>query len=432
MRSTKNLAVFVAAASVILGSLIINTPLLAAASEKVLYSFCTAPGCIDGILPNDLISDESGNLYGMTQLGGAYGSGVVFELIPKDGKWKEKVLHSFNPNSKDGFYPQGGLVFDKAGNLYGTTSQGGANNCDGDSCGTVFELIPNNGKWSEKVLHSFNFDCNGYNPYATLILDSAGNLYGTTNESCTTIRSGIVFELIRNNGRWTEKVLYNFPNDNAFPDHDLIFDKAGNLYGTTIGGGTSGNGTVFELTPSRGKWAEKVLYSFDDIITTRSRLIFDKAGNLYGTTSEGGSPTCVDGCGYFFELTPGKNGKWTETVVHNFINNGHDGYNPIAGLILDSAENLYSTTSAGGAVSVCVDFGGCGTVFELIPGKNGTWTEKILHSFELNSKDGIIPYTGLIFSKTGNLYGSTSSGGTSTVGCGTGGPGCGTVFEVTP
>jgi uncharacterized repeat protein (TIGR03803 family) len=417
-------------AVVVLGLLVMAPPASAGISEKVLHSFCSAFYCHDGIQPNDLISDEAGNLYGTTQQGGGFGWGSVFELTPNNGKWTVKVLHSFNPDAKDGFLPQAGLIFDQAGNLYGTTSQGGAYNCGSNSCGTVFELIPNNGKWTEKVLHSFKLDCNGFSPYGSLIMDKAGNLYGTTTGLCTTdTAGGTVFQLTRNNGKWTEKLVYSFQNNSdGSPDHDVIFGKAGNLYGTTIAGGAYGDGTVFELIPSDGKWSKKVLYSFDDIVTSHGRLVFDQAGNLYGTTLNGGLSSCLDGCGYVFELTPHANGKWTEKVLHSFDNNGKDGYYPIAGLILDQAENLYGTTSEGGAVSVCVTLGGCGTVFELIRGKNGMWSEKILHNFELNDKDGNIPYTGLIFGKTGNLYGTTSSGGTSSS-CG---DGCGTVFEITP
>jgi uncharacterized repeat protein (TIGR03803 family) len=146
-------------------------------------------------------------------------------------------------------------------------------------------------------------------------MNSAGNLYGTTNQSCANIRSGVVFALIRNNGKWTEKVVYGFPNNDS-PDHDLIFDNAGNLYGTTIAGGAYGGGSVFELILSKGKWTEKVLYSFDDIITTHGRLVLAQAGNLYGTSYEGGSSTCLNGCGFVFELTPRSDGKWTEKILH--------------------------------------------------------------------------------------------------------------------
>ena len=417
-----------AVAAVVFGLLVTAPRASAGISEKVLHSFCSAFYCHDGMMPNDLISDEAGNLYGTTQQGGGFGWGSVFELTPSNAKWTVKVLHSFNPDAGDGFLPQGGLVFDKAGNLYGTTSQGGAYNCGSNSCGTVFELMPSNGKWTEKVLHSFKLDCDGFSPYGSLIIDKAGNLYGTTTGLCTTgTAGGIVFQLTRNNGTWIEKVVYSFQNNSdGSPDHDVIFDKAGNLYGTTIAGGAYGDGTVFELIPSNGQWTKKILFNFDDIVTSHGRLIYDTAGNLYGTTANGGSSTCIDGCGYVFELTPHANGKWTEKVLHSFISNAKDGIYPAAGVSLDKTGSLFGTTSEGGTNLACGV--GCGTVFELIPGQNGKWIENILHSFELNDKDGNIPYTGLIFGKTGHLYGTTSSGGTSSS-CG---DGCGTVFEITP
>ncbi len=234
--------------------------------------------------------------------------------------WKEKVLHSFcsQPNCADGDYPTAGLIFDAAGNLYGTTYAGGAYGAYGP--GTVFELTPAaGGGWTEKVLHSFDNDCtDGASPYASLIFDAAGNLYGTTSrrrllpacdagEGC-----GTVFELTPTaGGGWTEKVLHSFGNgtDGANPDCDLIFDAAGNLYGTTIYGGTYSYGTVFELTPAGGgNWTEKVLHNFNrngtDGICPYAGLIFDAAGNLYGTTSLGGT----FGVGTVFELTPKRAG----------------------------------------------------------------------------------------------------------------------------
>jgi uncharacterized repeat protein (TIGR03803 family) len=238
MPSKNPLAVFVAAFSLILGSLAIATPLFAASSEKVLYNFCSANHCTDG-------------------------SG-----------------------------PLSGLTFDKDGNLYGTTFTGGAGqSCEG-GCGTVFELIPSNGKWTEKVLHSFYPNGGGNYPTANPILDSAGNLYGTTPFSGTS-GAGVVFELIRDNGKWTEKVLHYFTgqHDGYSLDAPMIFDSAGNLYGTAQDGGIYGYGTVFELIPNNGKWTEKVLHSFNydgkDGANPYAGLILDSAGNLYGTTGQG-------------------------------------------------------------------------------------------------------------------------------------------------
>jgi len=375
----------------------------------------------DGSAPvGGVIFDSAGNLYGTTAGGGnscfgGVGCGTVFELSPKGGAWTETVLYRFNSGT-DGAYPLAGMIFDRAGNLYGTTEFDGTY-----GCGAVFELSPTGGgNWAEKVLYNFaNSATDGCAPQAGLILDAAGNLYGTTtfggNLSCYTYRAGCgtVFELIpQTGGIWTEKVLHFFTGkDGAEPYYaGVVFDGAGNLYGTTFAGGSRGFGTVFELTPkSHGHWVEKVLHTFNlgkDGVQPWSGLCIDAAGNLYGTTYAGGS----SGYGTIFEVSPhGKN--WTEKVIHAFSNNGTDGYQPEGNsLILDRAGNLYGTTTWGGAV---------GAAFELTPGKSGPWTETILGTF--NTTNGSNPMSGLIFDAAGNLYGTTVGGGT-----GNGG----TVFEI--
>jgi uncharacterized repeat protein (TIGR03803 family) len=324
----------------------------------------------------------------------------------------EKVLHNFNNNGKDGNSPFAGLIFDASGNLYGTTDTGGI------GYGTVFELTSTTGgRWTEKVLHSFNNDgVDGTYPYfGSLIFDGSGNLYGTTNAGGTT-GVGTVFELTpAGGGSWTETVLYDFGNtstDGYQPLDDLIFDASGNLYGTTSGGGTYGYGTVFELTPTTsGTWSETVLHSFNhdgtDGYYPLAGLIFDTAGNLYGTTYYGSA----NSNGTVFELTPATGGGWTETVLHGFA--GTDGGSPEAGLIFDASGNLYGTTRYGGAK-------GSGTVFELTR-TAGVWREKVVHNF--NGTDGNQPIASLIFDASGNLYGTASGGGLY---------GYGTAFKLTP
>ena len=383
--------------------------------EYVLHSFTSLP---DGQNPwAGLVLDNAGNLYGTTFDGGANGAGTVFELAHSTGSWKETVLHSFTGayGADDGGYPNAGLIFDNAGNLYGTVCCGGANRG-----GTVFELSPSSGGWTETILHSFpiNTGGDGFAPQAGLIFDSAGNLYGTTSQGGNGY--GTVFQLTPSSGGWTETILHSFTDsDGSEPFASLIFDSAGNLYGTTSYGGATGHGTVFELTPSSRGWTENVLYSFrsnsvagclptdgpGDGCYPGAGLIFDKAGNLYGTTVEGGA----NGYGAVFELTP-SNGDWTETLLYSFTNGASDGSDPVAGLILDKVGNLYGTARSSP--------NGCGTVFELSH-SNGGWTETVLHSF--TGSDGSYPKAGLIFDSVGNLYGTTFYGGTA---------GYGIVFEI--
>lgn len=436
----KRLSVGLRAAPAIVTVALLVTSVWAAPREKVLHNF--GNGTDGGNPLAGLISDAAGNFYGTTENGGVYGFGTVFELSPKPGGgWTEKVRYDFNANSQAGGTPVGGLIFDATGkSLYGTTSSGGAY-----CCGTVFELTPGRaGRWMEKVLHSFNSQ-DGANPNASLIFDGSGSLYGTTvfggivTGYCRPNGCGTVFELMpEKGGGWREKLLHKFTSsDGAGPSADLIFDTAGNLYGTS-GGGPHGGGTVFKLTPlADGGWREKVLHGFSnngrDGIFPFAGVISDAAGNLYGTTVYGGSGTCSPGCGTVFELVPRAGGGWTEKVLYSFKNDGKDGIGPLAGLVFDARKaNLYGTTRYGGT-GVCDNgsgVSGCGTVFELSPKAGGGWTEKVLFSFENNGKDGYYPFADLILDGQHNLYGTAADGGASGTGCG--GRGCGTVFEITP
>jgi uncharacterized repeat protein (TIGR03803 family) len=371
-----------------------------AATEQVLYSFngTTGRGPSGG-----LIFDKAGNLYGATSEGGAHGLGVVFELTPASGGgWTETVIHSFN--GSDGNLPTAPLVFDQEGNLYGTTSRGGTDN------GTVFELTPSaDGSWSESVLHRFTGGDDGAFPLPGLAIDPAGNLYGTTYMGGR-YNVGVAFELLPTSSGWKHKVLWTFgPKGGKWPQGGLIFDQAGNLYGTTSGGG-KGLGLVFELTPNAsGAWNETVLYVFfkGDDGEPAGQLTFDGQGNLYGTT------------GYFhgaiFKLSPTSGGAWKQTILHY---GGHKGGTGFSSLIFDGAGNLYGAADSGGGLG----FNG-GDVFRLTPTSKGLWKEKVLHSFG-SANDGSTPVGGLVFDSAGNLYGTTYYGPTN--------PNCGTVFEVTP
>ncbi len=398
----------------------------AVSQEKVIYNFFNVGGSVNPI--GGVIADASGNLYGTAFYGGANGNGMVFELSPGESGWTEKVLYSFNPNGIDGFGPTGVMVFDNAGNLYGTTEFGGTGDCtNGFGCGTAFELSPSaDGSWKETIVHDFE-GTDGWEVHAGLIRDSAGNLYGTTANGGT-YAQGTVFELSPGKSGWSINVLHDFTGgaDGAVPFGTVTLDAAGNLYGMTYeGGGTSseckyGCGVVFELSPlGGGHWTGKILHNFTamsgDGRYPSAGLIFDASGNLYGVTGSGGGDGFMD-AGIVFELMPIAGGKWSEKVLHNFNEEGMDGVGPSSTLIFDGSGNLYGVTISGGSA-------GHGTAFELSPGGDGSWTETILHNFSENGGDGYFPNSALVFGLSGNLY-ATSAGG--------GHFGEGTVFEIAP
>ena len=395
------------------------------AQETILHNFV---GGNDGGEPfGSLIFDASGSIYGTTQRGGITNGGTVFKLTPSGGRWTERVLHTFETNGNDGQSPIGNLFFDPAGNLYGVTNEGGAHHL-----GTVFRLTPQTGgKWKENVLHSFGSSAkDGTFPYGSLIMDAAGNLYGTAARGGTR-GNGIVFELTpKSGGGWTEKVLHNFTQgdkqDGRVPESNLIFDLAGNLYGTTVEGGGGvchlGCGTVFELSPqSGGAWKEIILHRFQndgkDGIAPYGSLIADGAGNLYGTTRNGGG-LVHKSFGAVYQLTPQSDGSWTEKILYSFGNQGLNGEEPFGGVIFDTAGNLYGTTWKGGSANFL------GTIYKLAPQTGGGWVQSLVHSFKTFSKDGSSPYAGLAIDASGNLFGTTVVGG--------GKANLGTVFEVTP
>lgn len=403
--------------------LVLATSAFAAPREKVLYSFSDNGN--DGYWPQSgLVLDVAGNLYGTTLSGGAHGYGTVFQLAPSVGdSWTETVLYSFCSASgcTDGAAPTAGLTLDATGNLYGTTSSGGVNDCSGYGCGVVFELSPGmNGQWQEKILHSFN-GTDGESPNA-VVFDHVGTLYGTTytggGGKCS---CGTVFSLSSDaGGRWTEKILHNFDydgKDGVEPLAGVVLDAVGSVYGTTYWGGAHGWGVVFEVSrKANGKWEERILHSFNGTENaTSAGVILDALGNLYGTTYGDGTHRY----GSVFELSPSTNGKWILETLHSF--NGNNGCCLVAGLVLDATGNLYGTTRFGGP-NQCPPFT-CGVVFELSPGPTGRWAERVLHNFDDSGTDGTIPEASLIFDASGNLYGTTFQGGRYEYG---------TVFEITP
>ena len=523
------------------------TPATGTWKETILHSFDL--NNIDGAQPTaGVIFDSQGNLYGTTYEGGGYangnGFGTVYELTPgATGQWTEQVLWSFtgSTDNGDGQNPLAGVIFDPAGNLYGTTTYGGI-----PQEGTVFALTRVNGVWKEKVLYSFSAALSdGHVPYGELLFDAAGNLYGTTTAGGSNSfgQYGTVFKLpdvvtaaptfsppggayasgqkvtisdatagaliyyTLNEG--ATATLYSgpitvsssttiaaFATSSAQPQSQTAvanyqigttaatpeFNPPGGTYvlpeavtltdaapGATIYYTTNGTtpttsstkytspitvaatetikaiavakgytnsavgSSTYTITPVVPP-VEKVLYSFggttSDGGVSYASLTFDSAGNLYGTTEYGGTHSItygqkVETAGTVFELVKGTGGAWTEKVLYNFGATSTDGALPIAGVVFDSKGNLYGTTYGGGTC-------GLGTVFELSPGTGGAWTEKILHSFGCTLTDGEVPESNLIFDSAGNLYGTTEAGGAYDTVYGGASNGYGTVFEMSP
>ena len=405
-------------------------------SFKTLFTF-NGP---DGYSPTDtLVTDAQGNLYGTTSQGGALNLGVVFELTPTaQGQWKDTILYSFAGGS-DGVAPWSGVIFDSKGNIYGTTVGGGRySNCT-KGCGTVFQLTKGaGGTWTEQILYSFFGKSDGYAPNG-LAIDAEGNLYGTTefggSSNCSYGSCGTIFKLTpSSSGPWKKTLLHGFRGglgDGAQPRAALVFDSKGNLYGTAnVGGNTGcyflGCGAVFELKPAAGgHWNYNVIYLFGvapDAFLPSGALVFDKQGNLYGATGVGGGTAtlCPDyGCGTVFELTPQSDGTWTESVLYRF-QGGYDGDGPNAPVVITSKGNVYVATNAGGYPQTCGGYG-CGTVEELTPSGSGDWTGNVVVQF--GASPGITPYAGLTTDANGNLYGTTNQGGKT---------GYGLVYEYTP
>lgn len=373
------------------------------AQENLLYTFTDEA---DGGSPYaGLVLDSSGNLYGTAPQGGI-GYGVVFALTQVQGSWQYEVIYTFT-GGQDGGYPSGGLVIDPAGNLYGTAAIGGdTTNCP-TGCGVVFQLRKAQVGWNEQVLYRFSGGTDGSDPYGGVILDKAENLYGIDaaggSNQCQA-GCGVVYELEKVSasveGLRREITLYSFTNGSGgtTPINGLVFDQSDNLYGVASGGSV-GQGLVYELSPAGNGWQQKVIYDFPggrDGSYPVGTLTLDKSGNLYGATNLGG-----DGYGAVYELSK-SNGTWREKILHGFGQTG-DGIEPEAGVIFDTAGDLYGTTGAGGAY-------GNGMVFELTPNQNGTWSEHILYSFT-GGNDGGAPLDSVTLDSELNAYGTTFRGG---------------------
>ncbi len=382
----------------------------------VLHSFT---GGNDGGYPQSALAiDRAGNLYGTALIGGRYNEGTVFKMTHDHSAWTLSPLYSFYGGS-DGGAPWGPVTIGPDGNLYGTTIGGGnfqGYYCEGSGCGVVFRLrppanIPRSpfAPWSETVLHAF-YEVDGNQPfYPQLLFDQAGNIYGTTQFGGPN-QGGVVFELTPYGGSWNETVLYGdfgLQDTGTQPYAGVIRDSAGNLYGTTSVGGSHGNGVVYELTPAQNGYVETILHPFyaENGSLPDGGLVMDQAGNLYGATVDGGTHQS----GVIYELSP-SNGGWTFQVIYNFLSGGTGPYQNLA---IDAAGNLYGTAYADGS-------GGAGMVFKLTK-SNGTWTLTDLHDFSFQSE--YFPVGAVAIDANGNLYGTTESGGAY---------GDGVVWEITP
>jgi uncharacterized repeat protein (TIGR03803 family) len=382
-----------------------------AATTTIIYSFA---GNEDGeYADTDLVRDSAGNLYGTTVQGGTSASGTVWELSPSHGTWTHSVLYSFSGGT-DGGEPYKGVTLDSQGNIFGTAVTGGSGGCEG-GCGVVYELMNSGGTWSQTVVHAFTGSDDGAGPGAGLTIDSNGDIYGTTptggaNGQGTIFRlrrgaggqwklkvihaftggsdgsggsagrlvlsaihlygtctsggdngEGAAFELTQGRGgKWKFRPIYEFTGlqDGGFPYGGLTADNSGNLYGTTYYGGAFGYGGVYRLAHKHGGWAEKALYGFtggNDGGNSIGNLVLDTNGNLYGTTSAGGSA----GVGVIFALTPPPGGEWQEAVAHNF-QGPPDGAYAYNGMVGDGAGNYFGATTRGGG-------GDEGAIYEFTP-----------------------------------------------------------------
>ncbi len=379
-----------------------------AQSTAALYSF-TGNIHGGGANPNaTLIRDAAGNLYGTTYAGGTStactnGCGTVFELVNSSGSYAQKVLHAFTGQSGDGSQPIGGLVMDSSGDLFGTTSGGGI----GD--GTVFELVPSASGYTESIIYTFaGFPSDGTGPWSDLILDSSGDIFGTTAFGGAH-RVGTAFELVKSSGGYTEKILYSFGSvqgDGLNPDGTLVMDKSGNIFGIATAGGPNNSGTIFELVNSSGSYTEQAAYTFPFGSSYVSGLLADSQGNLYGSSMTGGN----SGAGYVFELV-NSSGTFTETTLASFAFGSPEGVWPNGGIAMDSAGDIFGTTSNGGPDNL-------GALYELV-NSSGSYSTTVLDSSTLAYYDvgniNSFPYPpqagAWATDVNGNLYGTLPRSG---------------------
>lgn len=385
----------------------------------VIHNFT---GGVDGANPSAGVTiDANNNIYGTTFAGGGVGRfGTVFSLDNDGGGWTLDVLYAF-AGGQDGAGPAARLIIGQDGILYSTTSAGGGGPCLQSNgyrgCGTVYSIRPPAQApatvvfdWSSTILYRFS-GSNGSYPQGELTFDQAGNIYGTTADGGSA-GLGLIYSLTPSNGGWAQSILYQPQGngDGAYPWNGVVFDQSGNLYGTFTDNGPHGYGAVYELAPSGSGWSESTIYGFtyqgNDGANPQGGLIIDQSGNLYGSTVHRAA-----GGGTVFELVP-SGGGWSYDFIYG-LSGGID-LGPYDKLLLDSSGNLYGTTFGDGRY-------GYGSVFKLAP-SGGGWNYTSLHDFTGRS-DGANPTCRLAFDSSGNLYGTASSGGAYAKGV---------VFQITP
>jgi len=389
-----------------ISAILMTVGICVAATEQVIYNF-PKTGSGAGVV----LTGDAGRMYGTAPTGGKtacyLGCGLIFEF----GGANYHVLYEFSGGA-DGAYPTGKMVLDGIGDLYAAVNGGGAYGYGG-----VVKLSRGAVGWIETTLYSFNPNngVDGSNPAGGLTMDAGGNLYGTTIYGGANGGIGTVYKLTNYRGTWTYSKLYGFfPRpDGQYPRGEVIFDSAGNIYGTTVYGGASDLGSVYELSPgSGGTWTERIIYTFDGTYgqTPEGPVSMDAAGNLYCLTNSGGARSE----GTAMELTPNSNGTWSPVLLHSFGGQGDGGF-PNGGLTPGGGGAFYGTTFIGGANNG-------GVVFRLKQQSNGQWSESLLHSFSL-ANDGYSPVSGVTVGPGNALFGGTGYGGTNSDGV---------IYEVTP
>jgi uncharacterized repeat protein (TIGR03803 family) len=382
----------------------------ASSNPGVVYNF--TGGNDGGNAATGVVFDGQGNAYGTTVVGGIFGCGTVFKLIPGSGQWTRKTLWNFSCGL-DGKNPHGGVTFDKNGNLYGTTVAGGNGGiCTGDGCGVVFRISTHGGL---RVLYNFTGGDDGFGPGSPVVFDSAGKLYSTAPDGGKH-KKGVVFQLSFQHNHWVQTVIHAFTGhaDGGIGSLGplLIDNSTGTIYGVTEIDGSHNAGTAYKIVPAGGgTWTFTTIWGFrgtPDAGYPYGGLIADSHGNLFGTTYYGGA----NNLGSVFELKPNQHGTYNERVLYSF-KGGKDGSLTTTTLIADGSGNLDGTTSGGGGSC------DCGTIFKLTP----SGTESILHRFGSSNTDAKYPYYGLTPDANGNLFTSTVAGGLY---------GQGTVYGITP